>query len=68
MKNITILLTILLSVLIISSCGKKAVKYCPTPQKPVLLEIQTDKDLLEAFNQAIDYVKGLESTIKCYER
>lgn len=66
MKYFTILLTILLIVLT-SSCAKQ-VKYCPAPQKPVLLEIQTDRDLLEAFNQAIDYVKGLESTIKCYER
>jgi predicted small lipoprotein YifL len=67
MRNITTLLTILLSVLIIGSCGKKAVKYCPTPQKPVLLEIQTDKDLLEALNQAVNYCHGLESTVRCYE-
>lgn len=67
MKYFIILLTILLSVSI-SSCSHKAVKYCPLPEKPVLVEMQSDRDLLEAFNQVVDYCKGLESTIKCYER
>jgi hypothetical protein len=44
------------------------VKHCPLPEKPVLVEMQSDRDLLEAFNQVVDYSKGLESTIKCYEK
>lgn len=67
MMSFTKWLTILLSALMISACAHQAVKYCPKPEKPVLTEIQTDKDLLNALNQCVDYSKGLESTIKCYE-
>jgi len=71
MTNIIKWLMILLSALMIncavSGCAHKAVQYCPKPAKPVLQDIRTDKDMLDALNQCVDYSKGLESTLKCYE-
>lgn len=66
MKYITIPLMILLIGLM--GCASHVVPYCQKPVKPVMQPIQVDKDLLEAFNQVVDYSLGLESTIQCYEK
>lgn len=66
MKYITVPLMILLIGLM--GCASHVAPYCQKPVKPALQEVKTDKDLLEAFNQVVDYSLGLESTIQCYEK
>ena len=63
MRNITILLIVLLSVLI--GCGKAIVRPdCPDPVKPQI-EITDDRSILDALNMVVDYSLSLESQITC---